>query len=141
MTKKRWFWPAVIVGALVILAVVLAVVFAQANGSNSSSTTNTSTTSTVASDPAVADLQRVMTRLGYYSGPIDGIYGDTTTAGVTAMQKALGVKADGVFGPSTEAALKGKGKDVVVQVQTELAEYGYYTGPIDGTTPDATRPS
>jgi lysozyme family protein len=48
------------------------------------------------------------------------------------MQKALGVTADGVNGPSTDAALKGKGKDVVVQIQTELAEYGYYTGPIDG---------
>ena len=28
--------------------------------------------------------------------------------------------------------MKGKGKDVVVQIQTELAKYGYYTGPIDG---------
>jgi peptidoglycan hydrolase-like protein with peptidoglycan-binding domain len=73
-----------------------------------------------------------MTRLGYYSGPIDGVYGPATTAAVTEMQKALGVTADGVYGPATDAALKGKGKDVVVQIQTELAKYGYYTGPIDG---------
>lgn len=139
MTKKRWFWPAVIVGALVILAVVLAVVFTQENGSNSSSTTNASTTSTVASDPAVADLQKVMTRLGYYSGPIDGIYSDATTAAVTTMQKALGVTADGNYGPSTDAALKGKAKEVVGQIQTELAKYGYYTGPIDGIYSDATK--
>jgi peptidoglycan hydrolase-like protein with peptidoglycan-binding domain len=139
VTKKRWFWPAVIVGALVVLAVVLAVVFTQDNGSSSSSTTTTSTTSTVASDPAVVDLQKVMTRLGYYNGPIDGVYGDATTAGVTAMQKALGVTADGVYGPSTDAALKGKANDVVVQIQTELTKYGYYTGPIDGTYGDATK--
>jgi peptidoglycan hydrolase-like protein with peptidoglycan-binding domain len=73
-----------------------------------------------------------MTRLGYYSGPIDGVYGAATSAGVSEMQKALGVNADGVFGPSTEAALKGKAKDVVVQIQTELAKYGYYAGPVDG---------
>jgi peptidoglycan hydrolase-like protein with peptidoglycan-binding domain len=48
------------------------------------------------------------------------------------MQKALGVEADGVFGPATETALKGKGTDVVVQLQTELARYGTYDGPIDG---------
>ena len=136
MTKKRWFWPAVIVGGLVILAVVLAVVFTQDNGGNSSSTTSTSTT---VSDPAVVDLQKVMTRLGYYSGPIDGVYGSATTAAVTAMQKALGVTPDGVYGPATDAALKGKGKDTVVQIQTELAKYGYYTGPIDGVYGEPTK--
>jgi peptidoglycan hydrolase-like protein with peptidoglycan-binding domain len=73
-----------------------------------------------------------MTRLGYYSGPIDGVYGPATTAAVTEMQKALGVTADGVYGPATDAALKGKAKDVVIQIQTELAKYGYYTGLIDG---------
>ena len=137
VTKKRWFWPAVIVGGLVILAVVLAVVFTQDNGSSNGATT--STTSTVASDPAVVDLQKVMTRLGYYSGPIDGVYGSATTAAVTAMQKALGVTADGVYGPATDAALKGKAKDVVVEIQTELAKYGYYTGPIDGDYGEATK--
>ena len=73
-----------------------------------------------------------MTRLGYYTEPIDGAYGSATTSAVMAMQEALGVPADGVYGPATDAALKGKGKDVVVKMQTELAKYGYYTGPIDG---------
>jgi peptidoglycan hydrolase-like protein with peptidoglycan-binding domain len=63
---------------------------------------------------AVADLQKVMTRLGYYSGPIDGVYGPATTTAVKAMQQALGVTADGVYGPSTSAALTSKGKDAVV---------------------------
>src|SRR4051794_415178 len=74
-----------------------------------------------------------MTRLGYYTGPIDGVYGAATTSAVTAMQEALGITADGVYGPATAAALKGKGKEVVVELQTELTTYGYYTGPIDGS--------
>jgi N-acetylmuramoyl-L-alanine amidase len=80
-----------------------------------------------------------MTRLGFYSGPIDGVYSAETTAAVTEMQKALGVTADGVYGPETDAALKGKAKDVVVQVQTVLTQYGYYTGPIDGKYGAATQ--
>jgi peptidoglycan hydrolase-like protein with peptidoglycan-binding domain len=99
------------------------------------STTPTTTTAaepTTPAGPAVADLQTVMTHLGFYSGPIDGIYSDETTAAVVEMQKALGVTADGVYGPETDAALKGKAKDVVIQIQTVLTEYGYYTGPIDG---------
>jgi peptidoglycan hydrolase-like protein with peptidoglycan-binding domain len=135
VSSAKWFRPALIGVAAVILAIVVAVIVAEVSGGKSTATGTTTTTAgttTTASDPAVADLQRVMTRLGYYSGPIDGVYGPTTSAAVTTMQKALGVTADGIYGPTTAAALKGKGKDVVVQIQTELAKYGYYTGPIDG---------
>ena len=95
-------------------------------------TTTTPTEPTTPAGPAVADLQTVMTHLGFYSGPIDGVYSDETTAAVAEMQKALGVTTDGVYGPETDAALKGKAQDVVIQIQTALTEYGYYTGPIDG---------
>jgi len=95
-------------------------------------TTTTPAEPTTPAGPAVADLQTVMTHLGFYSGPIDGVYSDETTAAVAEMQKALGVTADGVYGPETDAALKGKALDVVIQIQTVLTEYGYYTGPIDG---------
>jgi peptidoglycan hydrolase-like protein with peptidoglycan-binding domain len=88
---------------------------------------------TTPTGPAVADLQKVMTRLGFYTGPIDGVYSDATTAAVAEMQKALGVTADGVYGPETDAALKGRATDAVIQIQTVLTEYGYYTGPINGT--------
>jgi peptidoglycan hydrolase-like protein with peptidoglycan-binding domain len=139
VTKSRWFWPSLIVAGLVIVAVVLAVVLSDGSGSSNTSTTSTSTNSTAVTDPAVVDLQKVMTRLGYYSGPIDGVYSPATTAAVTEMQKALGVTADGVYGPATDAALKGKGTDTVVQIQTELAKYGYYTGPIDGKYSEETK--
>jgi peptidoglycan hydrolase-like protein with peptidoglycan-binding domain len=97
-----------------------------------SATTTTPEQSATPADPAVADLQYVMTKLGFYTGPIDGLYSAETTAAVTEMQKALGVTADGVYGPETDAALKGKARDVTVQIQTILTQYGYYTGPIDG---------
>jgi peptidoglycan hydrolase-like protein with peptidoglycan-binding domain len=118
--------------------VLLAVVGVLAGcGSSGGTTTVTVTTSTASSTqpptaPAVAELQRVMTRLGYYTGPIDGIYGPGTTSGVKAMQTALGVTSDGIYGPETHTALKNKGHYVVVEIQTALAEYGYYTGAIDG---------
>jgi peptidoglycan hydrolase-like protein with peptidoglycan-binding domain len=99
----------------------------------STPTTTTATAPQTPTGPAVAELQRVMTRLGYYSGPIDGIYGSGTEAGVKTMQTALGVTSDGIYGPETHDALKKKGKYVVSEIQTALAEYGYYTGPIDGS--------
>ena len=128
-------------GAMVTVAAVVALVAAVAGcGAGGSTTTvtvtaappSTAPTTQMPTGPAVAELQRLMTRLGYYSGPIDGIYGSATTAGVEAMQTALGVTADGIYGAETHAALKGKGKYVVVELQIALAEYGYYTGPING---------
>jgi peptidoglycan hydrolase-like protein with peptidoglycan-binding domain len=78
-------------------------------------------------------LQQVMTELGYYSGPIDGVYSEETAAGVEEMQTALGVPADGIYGEETHAALKEGASSITVQIQTALAEYGYYTGDVDGT--------
>jgi peptidoglycan hydrolase-like protein with peptidoglycan-binding domain len=106
---------------------------------NVGSTTTTTEQTATPSGPAVAELQELMTRLGYYAGPIDGVYSPATTAAVAEMQKALGVTADGVYGPETDAALKGKAKSVVMEVQTALTEYGYYSGPIDGDYGPATQ--
>jgi peptidoglycan hydrolase-like protein with peptidoglycan-binding domain len=122
--------------ALVLLVVVTA--FTGCGGDDESTTTVTElATETAASEtsagPAVAELQQVMTTLGYYSGPIDGIYGDATTEGVKAMQEDLGVTADCIYGSETHAALEDKGASIVTQVQTVLAEYGYYDGEIDGS--------
>jgi peptidoglycan hydrolase-like protein with peptidoglycan-binding domain len=128
-------WKAIVVVAALSLTLA-------ACGSDTKTVTvtvqSTTAASTTPTGPAVAELQRVMTRLGYYSGPIDGIYGSGTTAGVEAMQNALGVTADGIYGPETHAALKNKGHYVVVEIQTVLAEYGYYTGSIDGSYGSAT---
>src|SRR5271166_4138220 len=132
--------------ALILVFVVLAVL-AGCGGNSATTTTATTTTATgqtTAASPAVAQLQVVMKSLGYYSGPIDGVYGAETTAAVKTMQHALGVTTDGLFGAETYAALKGNAKtaawatSTVVAIQTTLKRYGYYSGPINGVYDAAT---
>jgi peptidoglycan hydrolase-like protein with peptidoglycan-binding domain len=54
---------------------------------------------------AVSDLQVALTALGFYSEPIDGVFGDSTGAAVLAFQQEQGLMADAVAGPLTIEAL------------------------------------
>lgn len=56
--------------------------------------------------PAVQELQARLKELGFDPGDIDGIFGPTTTAAVTAFQRDLNVFADGIAGPQTFNRLK-----------------------------------
>ncbi len=49
----------------------------------------------------VVFLQVLLTRLGYYSGPITGYYDAATIAAVRAFQAARGITVDGQVGPVT----------------------------------------
>jgi peptidoglycan hydrolase-like protein with peptidoglycan-binding domain len=130
-----------------ILAGTAALAFGLAGCGGSSTTTVTVTVTTAPTstgqsaeaNAAVIELQQVMTDLGYYDGPIDGVYGAATTEAVKTMQKDLGVTDDGIYGPATHDALKGKGKSIVMELQTGLTTYGYYDGPIDGDYGQATQ--
>lgn len=53
----------------------------------------------------VKELQRRLKQWGYYDGAVDGIYGPSTVAAVKKFQKKNGLKVDGVAGISTYAAL------------------------------------
>lgn len=55
----------------------------------------------------VASVQTRLKELGFFTGLIDGVYGASTTAAVTAFQIAYGLKPDGVAGPLTYALLYG----------------------------------
>jgi len=55
--------------------------------------------------PAVARLQERLRSLGYYSGPIDGIFGPQTEAAVKAAQRNFSLNPDGIVGPATWTAL------------------------------------
>ncbi len=54
----------------------------------------------------VTELQKRLNMLGYVVGPIDGIFGRQTEAGVRLFQKERGLTVDGIAGPQTIALLK-----------------------------------
>ncbi len=65
------------------------------------------------SGPAVIDLQTNLKRLGYELGPPDGRFGPATKKAVIAFQKSQSMKADGIAGPKTLAALSTAIRDIV----------------------------
>ena len=54
---------------------------------------------------SVLDIQKALIARGFNPGPLDGKMGPKTKAAILAFQKAAGLKADGIVGPITSAAL------------------------------------
>ena len=50
-------------------------------------------------------VQTKLKRWGYYTGKVDGIYGNQTRKAVRLFQQKNGLAVDGVVGPKTAAAL------------------------------------
>ena len=57
------------------------------------------------SGSTVTAIQQKLSRWGYYTGSIDGIYGSRTEAAVRYFQRRNGLAVDGKAGPATLAAL------------------------------------
>ena len=55
----------------------------------------------------VTELQKRLTALGIYTGPVTGYFGALTAAAVKSFQTAHGIQAVGYVGPATRAALNG----------------------------------
>ncbi|MBR1585332.1 MAG: peptidoglycan-binding protein, partial [Clostridia bacterium] len=49
----------------------------------------------------VTNLQRELKSQGYYTGTVDGVYGEGTENAVKAFQRTNGLNVDGVAGPAT----------------------------------------
>ena len=49
----------------------------------------------------VAVLQAILTARGYYTGPLDGLFGDSLDAAVRRFQSDHDLDPDGVVGPLT----------------------------------------
>ncbi len=49
----------------------------------------------------VTELQAVLKLLGYYNGPVDGVYGPSMVEAVSRFQVAAGLAPDGIVGPAT----------------------------------------
>lgn len=54
---------------------------------------------------SVRELQSMLMLLGYYPGPVTGLYQDDTAAAARRFQTAAGVTADGIVGPATWSRL------------------------------------
>jgi N-acetylmuramoyl-L-alanine amidase len=54
---------------------------------------------------SVRELQSMLILLGYYSGPVTGIYQEDTAAATRRFQTAAGVTSDGIVGPATWSRL------------------------------------
>lgn len=93
-------------------------------------------------------LQQSLTKLGYNSGSIDGIFGSKTQTAVKAFQKDKGLVVDGIVGNSTWTAIDnalqnpqtpihpmlsiGSIGDSVRYLQVCLDKLGYKPAQIDG---------
>ena len=51
--------------------------------------------------PDVRVVQSLLNRIGYFAGPVDGIFSNQSVQAVTAFQRNNGLAADGVVGPAT----------------------------------------
>jgi hypothetical protein len=71
------------------------------NGSKSNTNYDVGSTYTVTPDPTVLAVQTRLTHLGYYSGPVDGIYGPTTRDAVANYQIAANLTVTGTLSAET----------------------------------------
>ncbi|WP_084077693.1 peptidoglycan-binding protein [Ureibacillus massiliensis] len=106
------------------------------------------TLKTGSSGAKVTALQNTLKSLGYYKGPVNGIYNTSTKYAVGDFQRAYGFKADGIAGPVTLAKIDeitanktsvsystlgpGSSGAAVTELQRALSNLGFYNGPING---------
>lgn len=103
---------------------------------------------------AVQTLQEKLSSLGFYSGPVNGVFDQKTEASVIAFQKAKGLAVDGIVGPQTRSKLssatggskpnvvppsrevivlkQGDSGSDVANIQRRLRELGYFKGRMTG---------
>ncbi|MFQ4140319.1 peptidoglycan-binding protein [Nodosilinea sp. PGN35] len=80
---------------------------------------------------SVRELQSMLMLLGYYPGPVTGLYQDDTAAAARRFQTAAGITADGIVGPATWSRL----------FPTPPSEANPPTAAAPGETPPATTTS
>jgi peptidoglycan hydrolase-like protein with peptidoglycan-binding domain len=106
---------------------------------------------------AVRNMQVRLANLGYYTGPIDGIFGSKTEAAVRSFQSRNNLAVSGIAYSETQSALYsssalpngnassgyvylhyGSRGAAVTRLQTALKNLGYYKGPLSGQYYDQT---
>ena len=104
---------------------------------------------------AVKQLQILLTRLGYYPGTVDGVFGQATEFAVRRFQQDVGKNANGVATMNTLQALRHPmaiapstskrqatyigSKANILELQKRLRLQGFYFGPLNGVYNSQTR--
>ena len=102
--------------------------------------------SAAAGSAGVAALQVALRAKGLYAGPVDGVPGPGTKAGVRRFQSRRGLAVDGIAGPMTRRALGRRGRPHlgarvlsagrrgwdVAGLQFLLGRAGFPSGTVDG---------
>lgn len=130
-------WLIILLGvALVAGIIAIAVVVTSDDDDESSSN---SSQEEVLSASVTASIQEDLATLGYYDGPIDGVYGPETEEAVKQFQTDNGLEPTGRYDQATDAAVQAalaeqgeEASDTVKEIQTVLLDLGWYTGAIDG---------
>ena len=73
------------------------------------------------SGPEVVQLQKTLQAAGYFGGKATGFYGSLTRAAVKKFQADNNLKVDGIVGPKTLSALKGKPGEVSIEAAEKIS--------------------
>ncbi len=113
MASHRFWLPIGLIAAFGLIAAACGDDDSSSDASTTTtsadSTTTTSgdvTTTTSGEQQFVEFVQRDLAAVGCYDGPIDGIDGPETVAGIEAFQAAEGLIVDGEVGPQTQPVLE-----------------------------------
>ena len=103
----------------------------------------------------IVGIQEELVAHGYRAGPPDGIIGRKTTRAIREYQRDAGLAVDGqatkelldhlkfalpkVYAGAGSQRAPAAGSQLVLDIQTELQERGYYQGRLDGLTGPGTR--
>ncbi len=78
-----------------------------------------------AGKPSVAALQIALRAQGLYAGPVDGLDGPGTKAGLMALHRRAGIVCDGTVDDRTRAALGRLGRPLLGQRELALGAVGW----------------
>ena len=125
-----------------ILLMMAATLLLAACADTRTSSTGRPTTLAVQAEPSaeVRDAQQRLQALGYYGGPVDGVWGPETRVAVERYQTNRGLAVSGQLDDMTRSALRTPPPAPVAltdatdvrAIQNRLRQLNFYNGPADG---------